>query len=562
MRDVVIPDLTLHGLPLGPQQHPIDLRWLLYKGAASIHGRNIKKTVESGRLGQELLERLPLLEAIHRHWQTGVSAGTMGEGTVKERWHRLRTFVSFTEGAKKPLTLAGALNLYLDYCAYTKCRSDISAMSRYEYSLGLAVIVAPLLGMDSRKLQWKTRIRKPKRLGNQAAKENLDATAAFVQTLLETAGQLPIGVIRGPLPVTLRFAAGGEYTIHIGLPLRPLNSFKPQGSQHYKRAVDARARRANDTSNKARAALVNLRLDAELLIFINQTGCNLTQALRLTGSQFRYQSDGDYLHLFAWKNRAKHSVELRIHKGYRAQFEAYLKWRSAIFPEDSDGLTFPFICNDGDHAMLRTNWTFAHARKLMKSIGQPFVHSQQLRKTIANFTKRKLSRQVAADLLSNKEKTFREAYEEVNHQTTVAELVNFWNDTEAFMSAVGPGGCQQSAPQFRADAPDGAPKPDCEGAGGCLFCDKNRDLHSFDHVWNLASLHHFKLAEFNADRTPLSYKKRHPVALTIERIAAKLDALTALGGKLAEWVTEANLRVQEARYHPFYAAEFDILEGA
>jgi hypothetical protein len=49
MRDVVIPDLTLHGLVLGPKQDPFDLRWLLYLGAASTHGRNIKKAVESGR---------------------------------------------------------------------------------------------------------------------------------------------------------------------------------------------------------------------------------------------------------------------------------------------------------------------------------------------------------------------------------------------------------------------------------------------------------------------------------------------------------------------------------
>lgn len=562
MRDVVIPDLTLHGFPQGPQQHPIDLRWLLYKGTASIHGRNIKKFVESGQHGQPLLERLPLLKAIHRHWQAGVTAGTIKKGTVKAQWHRLRTFVSFTEGAKKQLTVAEVLSLYLAYCAHTKRRSDINSMSRYAYSIDLAVIVAPLLGMDTRKLQWKTRIRKPKRPGNQVAKENLHATATFVQTLLETVEQLPVAVIRGPLPVTLRYAAGSEYTIHLGLPLRPLNSLKLQDAHKYKRAVDARVRRENDISIKARAALINLRIDAELLIFINQTGCNLTQALQLIGSRFRYQSEGDYLLLFVWKDRAKHSVELRIHKGYRKRFEDYMKWRSALFPDDPDGLTFPFVYNDGDCAMRRTNWTFAYTRKLMKSIGQPFVHSQQLRKTIANFTKRKLSRQVAAELLSNKESTFRESYEEVHHQTAVAELVNFWSDTESLVLAVGPGGCQNAAPQPRTDAPGGAPKPDCESGGGCLFCEKNRDLRSFDHAWNLASMHHLKLAEFNADRTPRSCKKDHPVALTIDRIAAKLDALMALGGEYVGWVTEARLRVQEGRYHSFYTARFDVLEGA
>lgn len=74
MLDIAIPDLTLQGLPLSPKQYPIDLRWLLYKGAASTHGSYIKGAVESGRLGQPLLERLPLLAAIHGHWQTNVIA--------------------------------------------------------------------------------------------------------------------------------------------------------------------------------------------------------------------------------------------------------------------------------------------------------------------------------------------------------------------------------------------------------------------------------------------------------------------------------------------------------
>jgi hypothetical protein len=559
MFDHDIPDLTVRGVPLGPRQQPIDLRWLLYKGTASTFGGNTKKAVKSGRLGNPLLERLPLLVAIYRRWQKGIADGTMGALRVNAEWRRLRAFVAFTERSKKQLTIAAALNLYLAYCAHTKRRKDIGAVTPYQYSNELAVILAHVLDMDSTMLQWKSKIRMPKRQSNQTTKENLHSTTTFVKTLLETVEQLPVEVIRGPLPVILRYAGGGEHTIHIGSPLRPLECLKVELPHNYIRAVNARERRANEISSKARAMLINLRLDAEVLIFINQTGGNLTQVLRMTGSQFRYQSAGDYLQIFAWKNRAKHFIEMRIHKGYRTRFEAYLKLRSVLFPDDPDGLTFPFVCNDGEHTKQRTGWAFRDVRKLMKSIEQPFVDSRQLRKTIANFTRRKASRPIAAELLSNDEETFRKSYEEVHHQVAVAELVHFWSDVETFVSAVGPGGCQQTGPQLRPDAPSGAPKPDCESGGGCLFCDKNRDLRSFDHVWNLASLHHLKLAEFNADRTPLSTKKEHPVALTIERIAAKLDALMAMGGECAEWVVEAKLRAQEARYHPFYKATFDIL---
>ncbi|NMW22983.1 hypothetical protein HFP05_00755 [Rhodanobacter denitrificans] len=562
MLDVVIPDLTLQGLPLGPKEESVDLRRLLYKGAPTMHQCHLTKAIESGHLGRPQSERLPLLEAVHKKWQADISAKTLGRLSIENHWKVLKSLFGFAETTKMPLTVSNAMSLYLAFCAHTKRRDDIKAGTKYSYSQTLASIIASVLGMDARKLQWKTKIRNPKRLGNQAAKEKLDSTATFVQVMIETAQQLSVSVIRGPLPVTIRFDTGAEYSIHCGIELKPVDSLKSRKLSKKKRALDARERRTNDTSHRARAPLINLRLDAELLIFINQTACNLTQALQLTGSQFRYQSEGDYLHLFVWKNRAKHEIELRIHKAYRPRFEAYLKWRAAIFPDDPDGLTFPFVWNDGDKAMRRTGWAFQEARKLTRGIGQPFVHSQQLRKTAGNFMKRRVSRQAAAELLSNTEKTFRECYEETHHQSASRELVSFWRDAEALVSAVGPGGCQEAKPKLRDDAPEGAPKPDCEGGGGCLFCDKNRDLRSFDHAWNLASFHHLKLAELNADRTPLSLKMRHPVALVIERVAAKLNAISELGDEGAEWVTEAWLRVKESRYHPYYTAAFTILEGA
>lgn len=562
MLDTVAPDLTLQGLPLGPKVEPLDLSKLLYKGAASTHEKNVRKAINSGQLGPPQLERLPLLTEIHRHWQAGIVAKILSEWSIRQRWQTLRYLYCFAEISSQPLTIANVLSVYLAYCEHTKRRSDIKAQTKYAYSQSLATIIAPVLGVDSTKLQWKTKIRARKRLGNQAAKENLDTTASFVQTMLHTIAQLSAEVIRGPLPVALGYPSGKAYMIHCGKELKPTDSLKTDAYK-LNMALKSRERRANDTSNRARARLINLRLDAELLIFISQTSGNLTQVLQLTASRFRYQSDGDYYRLYAWKSRARHSVELRIEKAFRPHFEAYLEWRTAIFPNDQDGLTFPFVWDDGDRATQRTIWGFAEARKLMKAIEEPFVHSQQLRKTAGNFMKRKASRQTAAELLSNTEKTFRESYEEVHHQSASRELVRFWADVEGSVgaSAVGPGVCQEPEPQLREDAPAGSPKPDCEGGAGCLFCDKNRDLRSFDHVWNLASLHHLKLAEFNADRTPLGRKKDHPVALTIERVAAKIDALKALSGECAEWVKEARFRAQEGRYHPFYTAAFNILEG-
>lgn len=553
--------MTFRGLLLGPKEEPVDLRWLLYKGMPSVHKRNVKKVIESGHLGQPQLERLPLIKEIHKILQAEITAKNLGRLSVANYWKVLKYLVGFAESARLLLTPSNAMSLYLAYCAHIRRRDDLSGDSKYAYSHTLAKIIAPVLGVDANKLQWKTNIRQPKRLGNQTAKENLETTAAFVQVMLQVAQQLPVSVIRGPLPVAVHFDSGVEYFVHIGNELKPVDGLKRQDPARLKRAHDARNRRSKNNSNRARARLINLRIEAEILIFINQTGGNLTQALQLTGSKYRYQSAGDYLVLYVWKGRAKHAVELRIHKAYRPHFEAYLKWRSAIFPDDQDGLTFPFVFDDGDKAMQRTWWAFSEVRRLAKEIGQPFVHSQQLRKTAGNFMKRNVSRQAAAELLSNTERTFRENYEEVHHQSASRELVSFWRDTEVFVSAVGPGGCQEAKPKLRDDSPVGAPKPDCEGGGGCLFCDKNRDLRSFDHAWSLASFHHLKLAEFNADRTPLSLMEGHPVALVVERTAEKLDALSEMDKECTEWVNEARLRVNEGRYHPYYTAAFAILKG-
>lgn len=562
MPDFPIPGLTVSGFKLGPRQAPIDLGVLLYAGAASAFQGTVQRAIEKGEFGQPERHRIPMLMAIHRQWQAGLSDGSMSVGSVRTFWSVLRSFVRFAEDEGRPLTTDNLLDLYLSYCEDCKRRTDLKDETRYAYSNVLASQIAPLLGLDSTKLQWKTKIRWPYRLGNHAAKENLQATTSFIRILLETISQLGVSAIRGPLPVTLRYPGDREHSIHCGAPLVGVEHLKGDRS-HIRRGLLARERRATDTSNEARAALVNLRLDAEMLIFINQTAGNLTQVLRLKGGQFRYRSDGAYLHVLVWKGRAKHSVGLRVHKAYRAHFESYLAWRNEIFPGDPEGLTFPFIWNDGEKALERSAWAFDDARKLMKSIGEPFVNTRQLRKTAGNFVKRRTSRQIAAELLGNSVRTFRETYEEVDHQGAASELVSFWQDAEAAMvSAVGPGACSRADPQRLADAPEGAPLPDCEGAAGCLFCDKNRDLRSFDHVWNLASLYHLKLEELNADRVTDARMGADPVELAVRRIAAKIEAFETMGAEMGGWVTEAKLRVGEGRYHPFYTETFQLLGSA
>ena len=566
MLDAVIPSLKLEGMVLGPKATGIDLRLLLYKGGASLDRHWGQRKLDSGELGRQLMERLPLLEAILQRWQTAVTDRSLSPETIDNEWSSLKKLVAFADRTNAEFTKANAMRLYLAWADQVAARSDLRASSKYNITYRLASVIGPIIGVKRKILHWKTKICWPQRLGASGAKENLSETAAFIQLLHETIRQLAVDVVRGPLPVILRYGEV-EYQINCGR-----NAWKPIGSHKRQQPCsrarqEARLKRAlEDTSHTKRAMLINLRLEAEMLVFINQTSGNLTQVLQLTGGKFRYQSKGDYVYMRPWKDRANHAVEFRIEKGYRPHFERFLKWREAIFPGDPEGLTFPFVCNDGDKAKQRTAWAFNNVRRLCNALGRPFVNSRQQRKTPANFTKRRASREVAAELLSNSQKTFQQNYEEANHQQAVAELVNFFDTLKSIVvDAVGPGACQRAGhdpvPEQVPDAPRGAPKPDCEGGAGCLFCPKNRDLRSFDHAWNLASLQHLALLQLNADHTNLSLKEDHPSLVTAERAAAKLGAMEREDGECAGWVAEARLRVKEGRYHPHYIAKFESLEG-
>lgn len=570
MLDTVMPCLKIEDMILGPKAAPIDLRFLLYKGGALLDRRWGMKRLESGRLGPPQMDRLPVLELIHRQWQSAIRDKSMSNATLQGEWGDLKRLVAYVDRTNGALVLDNILRIYLEFAAHLRATTSLSAGAKYEITARLARLLAPIIGVRSGRLQWRTKILKPSPGVVSAAKENLAETAAFIQLMLETIQQLSVEVIRGPLPAVLSYlkedGQAVSYPIHCGTPFKPVDAVRNMNAFDRRRAEERRARASQDTSNTKRAMLINLRLDAELLVFINQTSANLTQALQLTGGKFRYQTKGDYVFVRPWKRRAEHVVEFRIEKGYRPQFEAFLKWREAVFPGDTEGLTFPFVYNDGDLTFHRTSWGFKDSRRLCKTLNKPFVPASQHRMTVGNFTKRRASREVAAELLSNSKKTFKQHYEEPNHQQAVVELVRFWDIMEGMVrDAVGPGGCQKSdqepVPEQSPDAKKGAPKPDCEGEAGCLFCPQNRDLRSFDHAWNLASIQQINLMQFNSDRTGLSLKADHPSLVTAKRAAEKLQAMAAEDKECFAWVEEARLRVQEGRYHPHYTHKFESLEG-
>jgi hypothetical protein len=120
---------------------------------------------------------------------------------------------------------------------------------------------------------------------------------------------------------------------------------------------------------RTRHPLFNLRIEAELLIFIAQTGMNLAQANQLTVGKFTYQSyEEGYKVRRIYKNRRQGEVEFTVYSEYRIHFETYLKWRSAILEGLDDERLFP-LTTPGRRRAPDASPHFASIRKRCQLAG-------------------------------------------------------------------------------------------------------------------------------------------------------------------------------------------------
>jgi hypothetical protein len=565
-----------------PRQIPVDLRWLLYQGAAGAAKSTRDGLINQGKLGPPVAARLPMVQALHEYLSALVAKGN-ARSTFACSLDSIVRFYAYADAQGTLITHATVTKVYLDWAAtFTGRMSDYSA---YSQASKTAQCLAPALGMTPNKLLWKTKLRRPEEADSKAQKQSLEDTKAFIQTMRAVTQALPLTVIRGPIPVQLSLPGGKVYTRKCG---RKLLDSEPRAASVQRspsRLADAMAirdRRNADVSLASRSSLINLRIEAELLLFVSQTGANLSPALQTIGTKFRYQTKDEYLFIRPWKARAGHLVEFRVYKEYREQFDAYLAWRNALFSDDPDGLLFPFVTDDGgpnprflppadlDHddeqvegverPFARTRWPFQCTRKLCASIGQPFIGGQILRASKGVWIERRKAG-MGSQVLGNSAETFSRNYDRPSPQRAMVEITRFWNESERAMEAVGPGLCVKTVPTPMSDAPVNAPEPDCVSGAGCLFCDHNRDQHSFEHAWKLASLRALSLRQLVSERTAEARAPDHPLMVRIDRIADKLAAFSAIDAEHQQWVEEAEERVQEDRYHPYYTDKFRVLKG-
>ena len=195
----------------------------------------------------------------------------------------------------------------------------------------------------------QTRIRKPSAkksvLTSSADKQNLSSTFEFGHCLRSICDALDCATVRGRLPIRIALQ-GGKTLVVAGSLLNPeMDVESIKCSTVRKNAEKARAPLTESESlfdRHKRSGILNLRIESELLIFIAQTGMNLTQASALERETYRWKSNGDDLEVFrVYKGRRSGEAVFRCYRAYKEHLERYLQWLNDTGFSEHDTRLFP-----------------------------------------------------------------------------------------------------------------------------------------------------------------------------------------------------------------------------
>ncbi|GAO72514.1 hypothetical protein [Comamonas sp. E6] len=561
---LIFPNMTF-----GKYETPWDLvRWI-YKGGSKANVRTVTTKITSGQLGQPLMERIELVHQIHEVLSNYLDRGSRRE-TVRSVIDKLTLLFRWADENNKELSLASIESSYLHWTDWllhrVRIKNDLSERTAYSYGSVAGWALDRVLER-SIPIVKTTRLSLPKRTPRavrpQADKQNLEETFALGHFLLDIADALHVDAIWGPIPVRIQLRNGIALEEWSGLKrsetLKPPNPKYPNQTKFLaKKSAQKRAKWTAETTFRTRYPLINLRIQAEMFMLMGQPAVNLAQTHQLRMDQWRYKPSTHGYEIRTYKHRRWGPVVFEIYSQYRQVFERYLKWRTAIFPDDPNGLLFPLLGHGGKQTTRHPEKhpMFNNLKNACVRAGIKYLPPSALRQTNVNWL---LRRTQDPDLTANEKqhavKTLLSVYEKPSLQRAMVQIKNFWAQYDPAQAAVGIGTCLGKTPEPIANKPAPATQPDCLTPTGCLFCKHLREIDSFDHVWSLASFRLLKSFELGA-QAPVEPRKavpKHPAEIAIERITAKVNYIKNSSPQRGEWVQEALLRIEEGRYHPTWA---------
>lgn len=575
MLDLPLPALTFPSMTYGEKEVPRDLRRWVYRGGAGAVARTVMARIEGGEFGRPLVERIELVRLVHEVLLNYFERGGRRR-TVLSAIERLALFFIWADAEAHELTLDTIEESYRHWTDSLLHRArvgkELSERTAYQSGSVVGSVLDRVLGRGV-PLVKTTRLRSPKKglraVGAHSDKQNLEDTFALGHFLLDLADGLNVDAIWGPLPVRIRVRNGIVLEEWSGLKrsdtLKPPNPKYPRSvARDAKNSAEKRARWEADTTFRTRYPLINLRIQAEMFMLMGQPAINLAQAHQLRMDQWRYKASTHGYEVRTYKHRRMGPVVFEIYSQYREVFERYLRWRTAIFPDDPDGLLFPLLGKAGAQVARHADKApyFDSLKDACLRAGVTYLPPSALRSTNVNWMLRRTQDpDLTADEKQHATKTLLGTYEKPSLQRAMVQLKVFWAKHDPAHAAAGPGTCIGKVPEPITDKPVAATQPDCLTPAGCLFCTHQRDVDSFDHMWSLASFRLLKSFELRTQGLPVSrgVAAEHPAEAVIARITAKLSHMSSSSSQRSKWIEEAQLRIEEGRYHPSWS---DMIESA
>ena len=570
MRDVVIPDLSFPNVKLGNNASPWDLRRLLYKGGAGVFANKVDSMISAGKLGPLLVERVELVERIHEEIHAALISGGSKQ-TAVTLLDVIRTFFKWADSENISLSLDTVASSYVNWSDHLfhrfRVTKDLSESTAYSQAVAVGGIMDKVLERGSpilRCTRLTDRSKRKRARGVEADKQNLQETFAFGYMLLDIMDGLSLDSLWGAIPARIKLRSGQELVEWSWLrSTEKLRWTNPQNAKDRYRAKVSALLRSNyqaDRTLRTRSPLVNLRVEAELLFFISQTGMNLTQAHQLKIQHFSYSSTIDGYQVRDYKHRRKGEVLFEIFAEYKAVFERYLTWRKSVFPSDSDGLLFPLVRTGG--RAEDSSPSFGRIRNACNKLGMRFIPPSTLRNTRINWILRRSGDiDLTTELAQHTSRTLIHVYEEPSLQRTMTEVVRYWQAADPAFSPPAPGVCVGS-PMPIDSIPPNATQPDCVRPSGCLWCEHHRDVDSLNYVWSVSSFRYLKIIELAKYHPPQKENwPTHPALYAIERLSDKLRWFQHSNVVRKGWVKESLARVDEGAFHPAWCDLIQSIES-
>lgn len=578
-----LPDLKVRHVKVEGKAR-FDLRRFLYIRPYASNGKSLDprwffRQIERGDIQPEKMDRLELLIEIKEFLELRLVSGCSLKG-VEGYLSDLQLFFDYLDQNGKDVSIDNLVDAYLEYCEhlFRRCNNkppELKKSTVYGYGAALSNIFGEILDVPkSVALINRTRLEYPlspkKAVSREADKQNLEDTYKMGSFLVDLVSGITVDAVLGQLPLRIpirnEVVENNEIVISLNKTrvvkedavFQPPHSLTKEERNSVKQIKKSRAPVDSIVGTK-RGYFVTLRITAEFLIFIAQSGMNVTTAGALKRAEFKYKPIGDKWQVRAFKNRRGGEVIFNIYQSYKPHLQKYLTFRDHFFPESD--LLFPW-CDMGGRVSSGERILYRTLQKLLAKHDVPWIQPRTLRKTRVNWFLRRSGGDAAltAEMHQHFLETLRDRYELPSQQRASAEITRFWHSRDSIRvvdlkTSVISGQCSGEAVPTE-DKPPSVVSPNCINQSGCLWCKNMRDIDSLDYVWSLASFRHLKTIE----AAGVTNKGVTPTDMVIQRLTEKITWFRQGSDLQAEWVDEAEMRVAEGDYHPHWSGVLEFLE--